>query len=100
MSPQFYAVDVYVGTSHLRDQTQLVICDWSPLHADLTRRQLNNLVRRVADSNRAMWSDLREYSLRAFRVADDGERVTGLPVWSWRYQPDLVEVDRDGWWQL
>lgn len=100
MTPQVYELDVHVGTRKLDDQTMLVVLDWSPDSAVFTRRQLNVQLRIAAEANRAVGSDLREYSLRAFRVDDRGDRITGVPVWSWRYQPDPVEADRDGWWRL
>lgn len=68
--------------------------------ADATRRQLNGQLRAVAALNRAVGSDLREYSLRGFEVDNEGHRVGTVPTWTYRYQPDPVEADRDGWWRL
>ncbi len=100
MAPQFYSVDVHVGTRHLDDQTLLVVVDWAPEQAEVTRRQLNARLWVVANLNRALGSDLRQYALKAFRVDATGERTSRDPVWSWHYQPSLAEVDKDRWWQL
>jgi hypothetical protein len=100
VDPRYYSVDVYAGTRRLDDQRLLVVIDWWPNMADITRRQLNAQLRAVAMANRAMGSDLREYSLRAFDVDNRGERIEMTPSWTWRYQPDQVEGERDGWWRL
>ncbi len=100
MEPRYYSVDVHVMTRKLDGHTMLVVIDWWPNEAESTRRKLNAQIRAVAALNRAMWPDLREYTLRAFDVDNRGVRIEMHPSWTWRYQPDTVELDRDGWWQL
>lgn len=100
MSPVYYSVDVYAGTHRLDDQRLLLVIDWAPETADVTRRLLNAQLRAAAMVNRALGSDLREYSLRGFDVDLRGCRVETTPLWVWRYHPDLSEMDDDGWWRL
>ncbi len=100
MEPRYYSADVYVGSRKLDGHTTLVVIDWWPDEAESTRRKLNALLRSVAVLNRAVGSDLREYSLRAFDVDNRGVRIEMDPSWTWRYQPNTAELDRDGWWQL
>ncbi len=100
MEPRYYSVDVHVGNRRLDDQRLLVVVDWSPAAAESTRSRLNALLKVTAVLNRAIGSDLREYSLRAFALDERGERTGRDPGWTWRYQPLLAEVDNSGWWQL
>ncbi len=100
MAPQFYSVDVHIGTRYLADQTMLVVLDWSPSAAAAGRRQLNSLLRSAAKANRAVGSDLREYRMEGWLLGDEGLRIGTYVSWVWRYQPDSAELERDGWWQL
>lgn len=100
MSPQFYSVDVYVGTRHLREQTMPVVLDWSPSSAEAGRHQLNSLLRAAAEDSRALGADLRKYRLEGWLVGDEGLRITMQASWIWRYQPDSDEVADTIWWQL
>ncbi len=100
MAPQFYEVDVWTGTREVAGHTQLVIVDWEPDHAATIRHYLNQVIRQVAATNRAVVSDLREYALQAWAVYARGQRAGAKPVWWWRYQPDPAEAGRDGWWRL
>jgi len=100
VAPQFFEVDVYAGTRKVDDQTLMVVIDWEPANAAVVRMQLNAQVRAVADTNRAIVSDLRQYALRAFPVDANGRRASTVPVWTYRYLPDRRELERDGWWRL
>ncbi len=100
MQPRYYSVDVHVGTRRLDDQRPLIVIDWWPDEAESTRRRLNAQLRAIARLNRAIGSDLREYSLRGFDVDNRGIRIEARPSWTWHYQPTAAELESDGWWQL
>ena len=72
-------------------------------HSPVRRQQeLVRLLKREghAVTQSSISRDLREYTLRAYRVDDRGERNNPVPAWAWRYQPSDSEFDNDGWWQL
>ncbi len=100
MQPRYYSVDVYSGSTRLEHVRPLVVIDWWPAEAESTRKRLNAQLRAVARLNRAIESDLREYSMRAFDVDNRGERIEMTPSWTWQYQPTSVELEDDGWWRL
>ncbi len=100
MQPRYYSVDVYNGSSRLEHARPLVVIDWWPAEAEATRRRLNAQLWSIARLNRALGSDLREYSLRGFDVDDAGLRVDTVPRWTWHYQPTAAELENDRWWQL
>ncbi len=100
MAPQFFEADVWAGSRRFDDQTLMLVIDWESANAPFVRAQLNGQIAAVAEANRAVVRDLREYSLRAFRISDRGERDSDRPVWTWRYLPSADEMQRDGWWRL
>lgn len=100
MDPRYYSVDVYNGTSRLEHVRPLVVIDWRPDEAESTRKKLNAILWSIARLNRALGSDLREYSLRGFDVDNRGVRVEAWPSWTWHYQPTTVELENEGWWRL